>query len=175
MNLLDDLSLGNPPDELNAIIEVPRGSANKYEIDKDTGLVTLDRVLYSSQVYPADYGFLPQTHWHDGDPVDVLVLSTHAFVPGSVIPVRPISVLRMIDDGDKDEKLICVPLKDPRFDHYHDLGDIGEHLQQEIANFFETYKLLQNKKVTVEGFENREAARQVVAEAISLYQDKNAK
>lgn len=175
MDLLHDLPIGDPPAKLNVIIEISKGSANKYEIDKDTGLLTLDRVLYSSQVYPMDYGFLPQTHWHDGDPVDALVISTHPFQPWAVVPARPIAVMRMIDAGEKDEKLICVPLKDPRFDGLRDLADIPPHTVKELQNFFETYKLLQNKEVSINGVEGREAAEAVVAEAQQLYKDEYGK
>ncbi len=175
MDLLHDLPIGDPPAKLNVIIEIPKGTANKYEVDKDTGVVTLDRVLYSSQVYPMDYGFLPQTHWHDGDPLDALVISTHPFLPGVVVPARPIAVMRMIDAGEKDEKLICVPLKDPRFDGFKDLADIPPHVVKELQNFFETYKLLQNKEVSIEGTEGRVAAEAVVAEAQQLYKEKYGK
>lgn len=172
MNLLHDLPIGKPPEKLNVVIEISKGSANKYEIDKETGQLTLDRVLYSSQVYPVDYGFLPQTHWHDGDPVDVLVLSTFPFQPGTVIPSRPVAVMRMIDSGEKDEKLICVPLDDPRLAHVKDLGDIPPHTLTEVQNFFETYKILQKKTVTIEGIEGHQAAVEVISEAIDLYKQK---
>ncbi len=173
MDVLNQLSIGEPPEFVNVVIEIPKGSANKYEVDKDSGLVSLDRVLYSSQVYPTDYGFLPQTHWHDGDPVDALVLSTHPFLPGVIVPARPIAVMRMVDDGDRDEKLICVPLKDPRFSEYQDVSGLSSHLQKELTNFFETYKMLQKKTVTVSGIEGHEAAAKVIAEAQQLYREQS--
>lgn len=172
MDILHDLSIGQPPKTVNVVIEIAKGSNNKYEVDKETGLVTLDRVLYSSQVYPMDYGYLPQTHWHDGDPVDALVMSTSPFMPGVVVPARPVAVVRMIDSGEKDEKLLCVPVDDPRFSHVQDLENIPPHLLKELQNFFETYKMLQNKTVTIEGIEDRAAAVAVIKEAQQLYAEK---
>ncbi len=172
MNLLHDLSIGSPPEEVNVLIEIPKGSANKYEIDKDTSLIFHDRVFYGSTVYPTDYGFVPQTHWHDGDPLDAMVMSTHPFVPGVVVPARPIGVFRMIDNGEKDEKLICVPVNDPRFETFRDVSDVVPHLLKEWQNFFETYKILEKKLVTIEKVEGREAAFAVVAEAQKLYAEK---
>lgn len=175
MDLLHDLSIGNPPDELNVVIEIPKGSANKYEVDKETSLIFHDRVFYGSHVYPADYGFVPQSHWYDGDPLDAMVMSTHAFVPGVVVPARPIGVIRMIDNGEKDEKLVCVPVNDPRFDGYRDITDVAPHLLKEWQNFFETYKMLEKKSVTIEKIEGRTAAVGVVAEAQELYREKFGK
>lgn len=172
MNLLHDLPIGHPPEELNVVIEIPKGSANKYEVDKDTGLIFHDRVFYGSTVYPTDYGFVPRTHWHDGDPLDAMVMSTHAFVPGVVVPSRPVGVIRMIDNGEKDEKLICVPLNDPRFTKYRDLSDIPPHLLKEWQNFFETYKMLEKKSVEVSGIEGHDVALKVVEEGIKLYEEK---
>lgn len=175
MNLLHDLSIGTPPDELNVVIEIPQGSANKYEVDKETSLIFHDRVFYGSHRYPTDYGFVPQTHWYDGDPLDAMVMSTHAFVPGVVVPSRPIAVIRMIDSGEKDEKLVCVPVNDPRFDDYKDLGDINKHSLKEWEDFFVTYKNLQGKKVSISGIDDREAAVAVVAESQKLYTEKFGK
>lgn len=176
MNLLHDLSLGTPPGKLNVFIEMPRGSKNKYELDKDSGLITLDRVFYGSQVYPMDYGLLPQTHWHDGDPLDALVMNTaEPYYPGVVVPVRPVAVVRMIDNGEKDEKLICVPLEDPRLAEVKDVGDIAPHTLKELKDFFETYKNLEGKKVSIEKTEGRKAAEAVVNEAIALYKEKYGK
>ena len=115
MNILNTPLGKDAPEKFNVIIEIPRGSSNKYEIDKETGLIKLDRVMYSPVYYPLDYGFLPQTHWHDGDAVDALVLTTHPLLPGVLVEAKPIGVLEMVDDGDRDEKVICVAVKDPRF------------------------------------------------------------
>ena len=170
MNVVKDLTIGNPPDQVNVFIEVPRGSKNKYELDKDTGLVTLDRVLYTPFVYPMDYGLIPQTHWHDGDPIDVVVLNAaEPYVPGAVVPARPVGVIRMIDDGERDEKVICVPVDSPQLAGVKDQGDITPHLLEETKYFFEHYKDLQGKKVTVEGIDSAAAAKKVIEEAVALY------
>src|SRR3954463_5929362 len=113
MNLWHDIEPGST-DEINVIIEIPKGSKNKYEIDKKTGLIALDRVSHTSQDFPYDYGFVPQTLWHDGDPLDVVVLTTHALFPGILVRVRPVALLHMIDSGDQDDKMIAVPCDDPR-------------------------------------------------------------
>lgn len=175
-NLWHDIPLGDDvPNTFNTIIEVPRGSANKYEIDKETGLIKLDRVLYSSQYYPFDYGFAPKTYWHDDDPLDVMVLTTFELLPGILVEVRPIGVLGMIDGGDSDAKIIAVPAEDPRYEHYQDLGDVGEHRLKEIENFFDTYKMLQGKEVETQGFKDASEAKKVVEESIKLYNDKFTK
>lgn len=175
MNILHDLSPGEPPEKVNVFIEIPKGSKNKYEIDKDTGLIFLDRVFYGAQVYPLDYGFVPQTHWHDGDPLDALVFSTAPFLPGVVVPARPIAVMRMIDGGDKDEKLICVPVDDPRFSEFQDLSDIPSHIIKELTDFFETYKNLEGKTVEITGVDGKADAKAVVEEGLQLYHDKYGK
>lgn len=171
MNVIHDLSVGNPPDELNVFIEIPRGSKNKYEIDKQSGLITLDRVFYTSFAYPMDYGLVPQTLWHDGDQLDALIInSAEPYYPGVVVPVRPVAVIRMIDTGEADEKLITVPVDDPRLEGIKDKDDIAPHVLKELTHFFEHYKDLQKKKVTIEGIDDRAAAIKVVEEAIALYQ-----
>lgn len=176
MNVIKDLSIGNPPDEVNVFIEIPRGSKNKYEIDKDTGLVTLDRVFYTSFAYPLDYGLVPQTHWHDDDPLDALIInSAEPYYPGVVIPARPIAVIRMVDDGDKDEKLICVPQDDPRLTALTDKGDIAPHVLKELTHFFEHYKDLQDKEVTIDGIEGADAAKKVIEESVELYRKESGK
>lgn len=171
MNPVTDLSPGNPPDEVNVFIEIPRGSKNKYEIDKETGLVTLDRVSYTAFAYPLDYGLVPQTLSDDGDPLDALILnSAEPYYPGVVIPSRPIAVIRMVDDGEGDEKLICVPADSPQHADVKDKGDIAPHLLKELTHFYEHYKDLQNKKTTIEGIDGRSAAIKVLDEAAKLYQ-----
>lgn len=171
MNVVKDLSLGNPPDQVNVFIEIPRGAKNKYEVDKDSGLITLDRVFYTSFAYPMDYGLVPQTHWHDGDPLDALVInSAEPYFPGVVVPARPVAVIRMVDDGEKDEKLICVPADDPRLENIKDLGDIAPHVLKELTHFYEHYKDLQRKTVIIDGIEGRDAAVKVIEEASALYQ-----
>src|SRR3989344_2878898 len=117
MNLWHDISIGKKvPDEFNVIVEIPKGSKNKYEIDKETGLIALDRVAHTAQDFPYDYGFAPQTLWDDGDALDVIVLTTHPLATGILVRVRPIAIMQMVDSGDSDDKIIAVPVEDPRFD-----------------------------------------------------------
>lgn len=176
MNILHDLPYGESPQQINVFIEMPKGSKNKYELDKDTGLITLDRVFYSAYAYPMDYGMVPQTHWHDGDPLDALVMnSTDPYYPGVVVPCRPIAVVRMVDNGEKDEKLICVPVDDPRMAEFNDKGDIAPHVLKELVDFFENYKNLEGKKVTIEGIDGRAEAEAAIEEGVKLYQEKRGK
>lgn len=173
MHLWHDVKLGEQaPQEFTAIIEIPRGSQNKYEIEKETGLISLDRVLFGANVYPTDYGFAPQTLWDDGDAVDVMVLTTNALFPGCVVTVRPIGVLHMIDGGESDDKVICVPVSDPRFADIKDVNDLPEHRMKEIQNFFETYKLLQKKEVKVTGIEGAAAAMETMKKGMKMYAEK---
>ena len=150
MHIWHDLPLGeNAPDELTAVIEIPKGSHNKYEVDKETGLIKLDRVLWTANFYPFDYGFFPQTLWEDGDPLDVIVVATNPFVPGCLVDVRPVGVMRMVDSGESDDKIIAVPTKDPRWEEVKSIDDIAEHQKKEWQQMFETMKTLQGKKVEV--------------------------
>ncbi len=160
------------PDEVNVIIETPRGSRNKYEISKDYPGILLDRVLHSSVVYPADYGLIPQTLYDDGDPIDVLVVMSFPSYPGIILKARPIGVMHMIDAGDKDNKIIAVPSKDPAFAHVTKLDDLNPHLIKEFKNFFETYKLLEGKKTSVNGFGSREEALAEISESMKVYSRK---
>lgn len=171
-NLWHDIPFGKSNDNINVIIEIPKLSRVKYELDKDTGLIHVDRVLYSPMHYPANYGFVPQTLWADGDPLDVLVLSHEAFVPGCLVAARPIGVMEMIDDGDSDSKVLAVPVKDPRFKDIHDISDIEAHQLDEIRHFFQVYKDLQKKSVEVKDWENKEAAYKAVETSLSLYREK---
>ena len=175
MNLWHDLELGeDAPKEFNVIIEIPKWSKNKYEIDKKTGLIKLDRAMKTAQDYPFDYGFAPQTLWEDDDPLDVVVLTTYPLAPGILVVVRPIGVMRMIDDGEGDDKIIAVPTEDPRWKKVHDLGDLNEYTPKEIQHFFETYKQIENKEVKISGFEGKEAAEAAVEKSIKLYKSKYA-
>lgn len=140
------------PGILNVLIEIPAGSQNKYEYDKDLQAFALDRVLYSAVRYPYDYGFIPNTLADDGDPLDGLVLIDQPTFAGCVIPARAIGMLEMIDDGDRDEKLLCVPDDDPRYDNVKSLQDVAPHRLDEIAEFFRTYKNLENKKTEILGW-----------------------
>jgi inorganic pyrophosphatase len=173
MNLWHDIEPGTA-EKMNVIIEIPKFSKNKYEIDKETGLIALDRVMHSAQDYPFDYGFVPKTLWDDGDALDVLVLTTHPLVPGIMVPARPVAILNMIDDGDSDAKVIAVPLKDPRFDGVQDLNSVNPHTLKEIEHFFSTYKKVQNKVVETKGFEDVGAARAAFTRSRELYEKKFA-
>lgn len=171
MNLLHDIKPGTK-DVMNVIIEIPKGSKNKYEIDKETGIIALDRVMHSAQDYPFDYGFVPQTHWDDGDALDVVVLTTYPLFSGVLLEARPVAVMHMVDSGDTDEKIIAVPVGDPRFAGVQDLSDINPHTLKEIKHFFATYKQVQNKEVVVGEFEGKDAAQTAFERACSLYQEK---
>lgn len=171
MNLLHDINPGSR-DEMNVIIEIPRGSQNKYEIDKKTGMIALDRVLHTAQAYPFDYGFVPQTLWDDGDALDVVLLTTYPLLPGILVRARPVAILPMVDGGEADEKVIAVPADDPRFADIQDLSDLNKHTLKEIAHFFETYKKLQNKEVSLEAFKDKAAAQDAFDRAVAMYQEK---
>lgn len=173
MNLLHDIAPG-AKDEMNVIIEIPRGSQNKYEIDKETGIIALDRVLHTAQAYPFDYGFVPQTLWDDGDALDVVLLTTNPLLPGILVHARPVAILPMVDGGEADEKVIAVPADDPRFADIKDLRDLNKHTLREIAHFFETYKKLQNKEVSLGEYQGREAAEVAFERAVALYKEKKA-
>ncbi len=172
MNLWHDVTLGDQaPEEINVIIEIPKGSLNKYEIDKETGLIKLDRANYSAAAYPVDYGFSPQTLWDDGDALDVIVLSTFPLAPGILVNARPVALMEMIDGGDSDFKVIAVPVDDKRWDDVRDLKDINKHNLKEYQHFFETYKVLKGKKneVIVLGFKGRKDALAAVKRSVKLY------
>lgn len=170
-NVWHDIEPGTK-ENINIIIEIPKGSKNKYEIDKKTGLIALDRVMHTSQDYPFDYGFVPQTLWEDGDPLDVVVLTTYPLLAGILVRVRPVGMLNMIDGGDSDAKVLVVPIEDPRFDHVQDLADVNKHTLKEIEHFFLTYKKLQHKDVTVHGYENKAVAEEAFIKSLALYQEK---
>lgn len=173
LHLWRDISPGrNPPEEVTAVIEIPSGSRNKYELDKETGLLKLDRVLYSAVHYPSDYGFIPQTLHEDGDPLDVLVMVKEQTFPGCMIDVRPIGVLRMLDRGEPDDKILGVPLHDPAHEEYFDIADIPQHTLKEVEYFFSTYKDLEGKRVQVVGWEKSERAMQIVQDSIERYDRK---
>ena len=173
MNLWHDISSGDGQ-SLNVIIEIPKLSRVKYELDKETGLIKFDRVLYSPMHYPTNYGFVPQTLWEDGDPLDVLVLGYEPLVPQLLITVRPIGMLEMIDSGENDAKILAVPVKDPRFKNTKDIKDLEPHLLDEIKHFFSVYKELEGKKVEVGDWKGKKEALEAVDKAIKLYKEKFA-
>ncbi|MFA6408242.1 MAG: inorganic diphosphatase [Candidatus Paceibacterota bacterium] len=174
MNLLHDIDSGTK-EKMNVIIEIPKGSHNKYEIDKKTGLIKLDRVMHSAQDYPFDYGFVPQTLWDDGDALDVVVLTTHPLVPGLLVEVRPIGIMPMVDGGEADEKIIAVASGDPRYDHVKDIADANQHVLKEISHFFLTYKQIQKKEVSVGEFDNRAAAEAAFERSRKMYDESKSK
>lgn len=162
------------PEIVNGIIEIPKNTRAKYELDKKSGLLMLDRVLYSSVYYPANYGFIPKTYCDDRDPLDILVLSQIEVVPLCIVPARVIGVMRMLDQGEADDKIIAVAEHDMSWNHYADISELPEHFKKEIKNFFEDYKKLEQKTVKVEDFLNRQVAVDIVKKAIEDYKVKFA-
>ena len=158
------------PDCVNCIIEIPQNTRAKYELDKESGLLKLDRVLYSSMYYPANYGFIPQTYCDDHDPLDILVLSQITVVPMCLLEARVVGVMRMEDGGELDDKIIAVALHDMSVNHINDIAELPEHFFKELRNFFEDYKKLENKTVKVEEFQNRSVAQKIVTQSIEDYQ-----
>ena len=143
------------PDSFEALIEIPRGSKAKYELDKETGILRLDRILYTSTVYPANYGFIPRTYADDGDPLDVLVLCNEVIYPMTLVHCYPIGVIKMIDDGALDEKIIAIHVKDPNYNGYRDISELPTHIFEEMMHFFEVYKTLEHKTTTVKEIAHR--------------------
>ncbi len=168
MNFWHDIEPGTD-NEINVIVEIPKGSRNKYEIDKKTGLIALDRVLSSAQSYPFDYGFVPQTYWHDGDALDVIILATQPIPSGILVRVRPVALMDMVDGGDPDAKVIAVPVDDVRFKNMNDLNDVNPHTIKEIEHFFCTYKQLEGKVCEVKGFFGKDKAVAAFKEGQELY------
>lgn len=156
-------------DSLPVIIEVPKGSKNKYELDKETGLLRLDRVLYSAVHYPADYGFVPRSYCDDGDPLDALVLGQESVVPLCLVEARPVAVMRMRDDKGIDDKVIAVNARDPYYAEVRDITDLPKHTLREMKRFFQDYKILENKEVVVDEFLGLEDTLDVLRESLSLY------
>ncbi|QNR25406.1 inorganic diphosphatase [Croceimicrobium hydrocarbonivorans] len=157
------------PSYVNGIIEIPANTRAKYELDKDSGLLKMDRVLYSSMYYPANYGFIPQTYCDDKDPLDILVLSQITVVPMCMVSARVIGVMRMLDGGELDDKIIAVAENDMSVNHIHDISELPVHFLKELKNFFEDYKKLENKTVEVEDFQNAEIARKIVLQSLEDY------
>lgn len=158
-----------------ALIEIPKGCKVKYELDKETGLLKLDRVLYTSTVYPANYGFIPRTLAEDGDPLDVLVLCGETIYPMTLINCYPIGVIKMIDGGSLDEKVIAIPFRDPTYNGYYDIHELPNHVFDEMMHFFEVYKTLEHKQTTVKEICHRDEAVEIINKCISMYKDKFGK
>ena len=168
-----DVSIGpEAPDEFNVVVEISKGSKVKYEMDKETGLLLVDRILYSSVVYPENYGFIPRTLADDGDPLDVLVLMQEPVQPLSILKVRPIGLLPMTDDGEDDENVICVHADDPQYGVYEHFGELVEHRFREISRFFAEYKSLEGKEVVVGEVAGPDAAARAIKHAMELYGEK---
>ncbi|HUY05317.1 MAG TPA: inorganic diphosphatase [Candidatus Paceibacterota bacterium] len=174
MNLLHDIDPGTK-EEMNVVIEINKGSHNKYEIDKKTGVIKLDRVMHSAQDYPFDYGFVPQTLWDDGDALDVVVLTTYPLAPGILVEARPIGIMHMVDGGEADEKVIAVASGDPRYADVKDITDANQHVLKEIAHFFATYKQIQKKEVSIGAFEGRTEAEAAFERGQKLYTESKSK
>ena len=159
------------PDDFIAVIEIPKGSNKKYELDKSSGFIILDRILYTSTHYPMNYGFIPKTYSEDGDPLDCLVLCSEALDPLVMVRCYPIGMIRMIDQGKLDEKIICIPFADPMYNSYKDISDLPDHLSSEIEHFFSVYKTLEGKTTVVDETQNRDAAIEAIERCIKLYQE----
>jgi inorganic pyrophosphatase len=170
---LHKLPLGDKfPEVCNAVIEIPKGSRNKYEYIEKLGVIGLDRMLYSAIYYPTDYGFFPQTRDEDGDALDVMLLTDSPVFPGCMVEVRPIALMKMIDGGEVDDKILCVATGNPHYSHIQTIDDVDPHTIKEIAHFFETYKLLQKKEVTVEGWFSKEEAYEVMRKCFDAENNK---
>ena len=166
-----DVELGDRiPELIPVVIEVPKGCKTKYELDKKSGLIKVDRILFSSVHYPANYGFIPQTYCEDHDPLDALVLGQESVVPLSIVLAKPIGLMKMIDQEETDDKVIAVHANDPEYAHYNSIQELPPHRMVEVKRFFEDYKVLENKTVKVENFLDCIEAGKVIQEAINLYQ-----
>ncbi len=170
MNILHDIAPERiKPEDFVMVIEIPKGSKVKYELDKATGLMKMDRILYTSTHYPANYGFIPRTLADDGDPLDVLLLCSESLHPLTLVRCVPIGVIAMIDGGKRDEKIIAVPMHDPNYNGYTDIDQLPRHVFDEMQHFFTVYKALENKETAVDAVRGRDDAVRIVAETITLY------
>ena len=173
MNIWTDINENRiSPEDFVVCIEIEQGSKNKYELDKETGLIILDRVLYTSTHYPANYGFIPLTYCDDHDPLDVFVLCSQPIEKMSLVRCYPIGVITLLDRDEKDDKIIAIPFGDPQYNGYKDISELPNHIMIELSNFLEIYKTLEGKKVEVKGCEGREGALKSIAESIELFKEK---
>lgn len=159
------------PEIVNGIVEIPKGTRAKYELDKESGLLKLDRVLYSSVYYPANYGFIPQSYCGDKDPLDILILSQIDVVPMCIVAAKVIGVMRMVDNGDADDKIIAVAAGDPSVSHINDISELPAHFISELRNFFEDYKKLEKKTVVVDEFLDKQTALEILQDSFKLYRE----
>ena len=162
-------------DDFVAVIEIPKGSKKKYELDKETGLIMLDRILHTSTHYPANYGLIPRTYADDNDPLDVLVLCSEQLYPMTLVRCYPIGVIRMMDSGHKDDKIIAIPFNDPNYNMYHDICELPRHVFDEMSHFFRVYQELENKTTAVNEVENAEVAKSIIQGDIDHYIEKFCK
>jgi inorganic pyrophosphatase len=173
MNIWHDISpVRIKPESFYAVIEITKGSKNKYELDKETGMMRLDRILYTSTHYPANYGFIPRTYAEDGDPLDVLVLCSEPIIPASLVRCTPIGVLSMIDGGFVDHKIIAVPQNDPVYNSYSNIEELPRHVSDEIMHFFTVYKTLESKETAIEAVNGAAEALGIIANDIEAYNEK---
>lgn len=172
MNIWHDISPNRiGKDNFFSVIEIPKGSKAKYELDKDTGLLKLDRILYTSTHYPANYGFIPRTFAEDGDPLDVLVLCSETIFPLALVNCYPIGVISMVDSGEADDKIIAIPFGDPTYNSYTDIDQLPKHIFDEMSHFFTVYKALENKATAIDEVKGREAAVKIIENCIDRYVD----
>ena len=173
MNIWHDISEKRiTAKKFEAFIEIPKGSKVKYELDKETGLLRMDRVLYTSTVYPASYGFIPRTYADDEDPLDVLVLCGESISPATLVTCYPIGVIKMVDGGSLDEKIIAIPYGDPTYNGYYDIQELPKHVFDEMMHFFEVYKSLEHKLTTVKEICHRDEAMEIIVKCIAAYEEK---
>lgn len=173
MNIWHDIGAERiAPDDFIAVIEIPKDSKIKYELDKETGLIRMDRVLYTSTHYPANYGLIPRTYADDNDPLDVLVLGSVSVAPMTLIECYPIGAIKMVDNGEADEKIIAIPFGDPMYNSYREMADLPQHIFDEMAHFFTVYKALENKETAVLEIVEREAAMKIIEKSMAKYKEK---
>lgn len=172
MNIWHDIDRERiKPDDFIAVVEIPKGSKKKYELDKETGFIILDRILHTSTSYPANYGFIPRSFASDGDPLDVLVLCSEPLEPLTLVRCYPIGYITMLDDGKNDEKIIAIPFGDPTYNQYNDISELPNHIFSEMLHFFNVYKALEDKEAIAKSVNGREAAIEVISTALDEYTD----
>ena len=172
MNIWHDIDRERiKPDDFIAVVEIPKGSKKKYELDKETGFIILDRILHTSTSYPANYGFIPRSFASDGDPLDVLVLCSEPLEPLTLVRCYPIGYITMLDDGKNDEKIIAIPFGDPTYNQYNDISELPNHIFSEMLHFFNVYKALEDKEAIAKSVNGREAAIEVISTALDEYAD----